>query len=277
VTVVHSVALARQQPGGATLDVTQWSNAFVTEGGDYNLEHAGTSRIYSACQDRERVNKEIRNGAEAHLLADMPPFSSRPFAHRAIVAGQPIDVDVEDWTTITDVSTSPTNVRDIRKIAAKRPARELKTLKLRKGKSFPAATQNIFAVCGRRLYQLRDQGSHVVLDKEVGTLGGLLHVDQFSEFNNSFRYQPQQQPFSPFPPRDPKPADILAEMFYPLLARCLELNDQKEVELFVLPPDRIRLVVYAPLPESLQLSSPQFNRQNGFVLYSLDLFEPETR
>jgi hypothetical protein len=279
VTVVHTVALARQQPDGATLDVTQWSNAFVTEGGDYNLEHSGTSRIYSACQDRERVNKEIRNGADAHLLADMPPFSSRPFAHRAIVMAQPIDVAVEEWTTISDLSTPApaANVREIRRAAAKRPARELKALKLRKGKSFPVAPQNIYAVCGRRLYQLRDQGTHIALDKEVGMLGAVLHVDQFSEFNNSFKYQPSQQPFGPTPWREPKPVDILAEMFYPLLARCLELNDQKEVEFFVLPTDRIRLLVYAPLPETLHLSNPQFDRQHGFVLYSLDLFEPETQ
>src|SRR5207248_2104431 len=61
VTIVHSVAVARQQPGGSTLDVSQWSNAFVVEGGDYHLEHAGTSRVYSSCQDQERVNGEIRN------------------------------------------------------------------------------------------------------------------------------------------------------------------------------------------------------------------------
>jgi hypothetical protein len=104
-----------------------------------------------------------------------------------------------------------------------------------------------------------------------------LHVDQFSEFNSSFRYQPSQQTFAPTPWREPKNVDILAEMFYPLLARCLEMDDQKEVDFFVLPPDRIRLVVYAPLPETLQLSNPHFDQQHGFVLYSLDLFEPETR
>jgi hypothetical protein len=276
VTIVHSVALARQQPGGATLDVTQWSNAFVVEGGDYNIDHAGTSRIYSTCQDRERVNREIRNGADAHLLADMPPFSSRPFAHRAVVAARPIDVEVEDWGTALDQDTATTTARDFRKAVVSRPARELTRLKLRKGNSFPAQPADLYAVCGRRLYRLRDEGTHVVLEKEAGPLGTLLRVDQFSEFTSLFQRQKGTASFRP-QWRDAKPDEIFEDMFYPLLARCLELDDQKEVELFVLPEDRLRLVVYAPLPENLFVSSPRFQQQNGFVMYSLDLFEPEAR
>jgi hypothetical protein len=276
VTIVHSVAIAKQQPGGATLDVTQWSNAFVTEGGDYNLDHAGTNRIYSACQDRERVNGEIRNGADAHFLADMPPFSSRPFAHRVTVAARPIDVVTEEWATAHDQSTAATTARDLRKVAVDRPARELKKLTLRKGTSFPAAPVDIYAVCGRRLYRLADHGPQIVLEKEVAALGTLLRVDQFSEFTSVFRQTAAPQRFRP-QWREPEPVDVFAEMFYPLLARCLELDDQKEVEQFVLPEDRVRLIVYAALPENLRVSNPRFGRQTGFVLYSLDIFAPEAR
>jgi hypothetical protein len=37
------------------------------------------------------------------------------------------------------------------------------------------------------------------------------------------------------------------------------------------------LLVYAPLPESLFTTDPRFSRQDGYVLYSLDVFEPEPR
>lgn len=276
VTIVHSVAIARQQPAGTTLDVTQWSNAFVVEGGDYTLDHPGTSRIYSTCQDQERVNREIRNGADAHLLADMPPFSSRPFAHRAVVGARPIDVEVEEWGTAVDQTPATTTVRDLRRAIDDRPARVLTNLKLKKGKSFPAPPADLYAVCGRRLFRLKDTGTHVVLNDDAGTLGTLLHADQFSEFATMFRRQAVQQPFQS-QWRDPKPQDIFEDMFYPLLARCLELDDQKEVNEFVLPEDRVRLLVYAPLPENLFVTSPKFRRQDGYVLYSLDLFEPESR
>jgi hypothetical protein len=66
-------------------------------------------------------------------------------------------------------------------------------------------------------------------------------------------------------------------MFHVLLTRSLELVDQQEVEHFSLPPDRARLLIYAPLPESLFATDPRFNRQDGYVLYSLDVFEPESR
>ena len=73
VTVVHSLAIARQQPGG-TLDVTQWSNAFVVAGGDDTQSHAGTSRIYSSCQDHEisvRRNSKRRRCASAGRYAPL--------------------------------------------------------------------------------------------------------------------------------------------------------------------------------------------------------------
>jgi hypothetical protein len=66
-------------------------------------------------------------------------------------------------------------------------------------------------------------------------------------------------------------------MFYVLLTRSLELADQKEVDEFSLPPDRARLLIYAHLPENLFVTDPRFSRQNGYVLYCLDVFEPELR
>ncbi|MBI3862042.1 MAG: hypothetical protein HY290_09115 [Planctomycetia bacterium] len=275
VTVIHSVAIARQQPDGGTLDVTQWSNAFVVEGGDFELSHPGTSRIYSSCQDNEPVHGEIRNGADAHFLADIPPFSSRPFAHRALVADRPIDVEVEEWGTIQDTAPAATTVREIQRAVVDRPARALTKFKLRKRKSFPAQPADLYAVCGRRMYRLKDTGTHVELDADVGTLGSLIHVDQFSEFSTSFRRQAIQTNRPQW--RDPEPADKFVEMFYPLCARCFALDSQKEVESFVLPDDRVRLLVYAPLPESLHVKSPKFGRQKGFVLYSLDVFRQDAR
>jgi len=290
VTVVHSLAVARQQPGG-NLDVTQWSNAFVVSGGDYNLAHAGTGRIYSTCQDQEAVRGEIRNGADAHLFADIPPFSSRPFSHRALVPGKPLDVEVEEWTTRQDQSPVTITARDISQAVASRPERALATFKLRKGKNFPTpATEKrvdsanhdlpaepcLYVLYGRSLYRLKENGERLELGTSLGSLGSLLQTDKFTEFG--FSYDPwSSMQFGTRKWRDSSRDEMFSGMFYVLLSRSLELVDQQEVEQFTLPPDRARLLVYAPLPESLFVIDPRFNRQSGYVLYCLDVFEPEKR
>ena len=275
VTVVHSLAIARQQPGGS-LDVTQWSNAFVVAGGDYTLAHAGTSRIYSSCQDQEAVRGEIRNGADAHLLADMPPFSSRPFSHRAIVAAKPIDVEVEEWSTRQDQTPTTITARDISKAIVLRPERVLAGFKLRKGRAFPTPAGDLYVLYGRTLYRLKEDAGRIELVSSVGSLATLLQTDKYTEFGVAF------DPWSSLRPgmvnsREPTREEILDGMFHVLLTRSLELVDQQEVEQFSLPHDRARLLVYAPLPESLFVTDRRFSRQFGHVLYCLDVFEPEPR
>ena len=289
VTVVHSLAIARQQPSG-TLDVTQWSNAFVVSGGNYTLAHAGTSRIYSTCQDQEAVRGEIRNGADAQLLADIPPFSSRPFSHRALVPGKPIDVEVEEWSTRQDQTPVKITARDISQAVASRPERALASFKLRKGKNFPAPAKEVqldsfnrdlppeptlYVLYGRTLHRLKENGDRLELGAGLGSLGSLLQTDRYNEFG--FSYDPWASlQFGRKTSREPTRDETFKGMFYVLLTRSLELVDQQEVEQFSLPPDRARLLVYAPLPESLFVTDPRFNRQSGYVLYCLDVFETGT-
>jgi hypothetical protein len=44
----------------------------------------------------------------------------------------------------------------------------------------------------------------------------------------------------------------------------------------VLPPDRARVFVYAPLPESFRIQDDRLGKQEGYVLYCVDLFAPES-
>ncbi|MBS0264860.1 MAG: hypothetical protein JSS02_23190 [Planctomycetes bacterium] len=278
VTVIHSVAIARQQPDGSTLDVTQWSNAFAVDGGDYTINHPGSGRIYSTCQIDEKVNGEIRNGADAHLIVDMPPFSSRPFAHRSILPGRPLDVTVADFQTAADQSSViSTTTRDLETALTPRPARALTALKLQKGSEFATNFTDLYAVCGRRLYKLADRGSTIELVKEEGPLHAIIQVDRFYEESKMFqksRTTPSMFGRNSF---DEKPADVWKDTFYALLARSLDLKDGNEVQLFVLPPDRIRLLGYAPMPANMQAVSTQFGQQVGYTLYSLDIFPAETK
>ena len=80
---------------------------------------------------------------------------------------------------------------------------------------------------------------------------------------------------------DRPPEQVFRTMLQPLIARHLGLNSQQEVEDFSFPDDRVRLFVYATLPEQLQVryavdeDAPITGRQQGRVLYCIDLFDPE--
>ena len=74
----------------------------------------------------------------------------------------------------------------------------------------------------------------------------------------------------------PEARSTAAAAFLPV-ARGARLADQVEVDDFSLPPDRVRLLIYAPLPATMFVKDQRFTRQDGCVLYSLDVFEPESR
>ena len=273
-TVVHSLAIARQMPGGI-FDVTQWSNAFAVNGGDYSFTHDGAGRIYSSCQEFEMVRGEIRNEPEAHFLADMPPYSSRAFSHRGQVPGAPIELEVLDWQMVQDQTPAAITVRNATRTPVFRNARALSKLTLRKVRNFPAEYQNLYVLCGRKLYGLKETADRLELSSEVGSLSARIRTADYSEFGSLFNRQAWQT--RNYRPREPTQADVFEALFNPLLTRSLELADQVEVDEFSLPSDRVRLLIYAPLPESMFVKDQRFATQDGCVLYSVDVFEPESR
>ncbi|QDU78783.1 hypothetical protein Pla110_04870 [Polystyrenella longa] len=82
-TQINSIAVARVLPHNE-LDVTQYSNAFVTSGDQYRLEHKGNGVIYTTASDEDVLGK-VQLGPQANFIVDIPPFSSRPFMHRTLI------------------------------------------------------------------------------------------------------------------------------------------------------------------------------------------------
>jgi hypothetical protein len=272
-TVVHSVAVARQ-PAAGLFDVTEWSNAFVVNAGDYSFTHDGAGRIYSSCQDYEMVPGEIRNGADAHFLADMPPYSSRAFSHRSLIQREPIEVEIENLTAIQAQLPQRVSARNAARTGAFQVDRALSKLTLRKGSHFPTEYLELYALFGRRLYRLKEMADRLELSSEAGTLASLLTNDQFYEFgalNTRAPWQPPQLGSS-----EPTAKQVFRSLFNPLVARSLNLADRNDVEQFVLPFDRVRLLIYAPLPADCRARDERFGVQDGYVLYSLDVFESES-
>lgn len=283
-TAAHTIALARALEGGR-YDVSGWTDAFAVSGGDYMFTHEGVGRIYSTCQDQEAVRGVIRYGTLAGLTADLPPFSSRTFGYRAIASGPAISASVETIETAQQMRQEHITLRDFTNVATpSRAERILQRLVLAKGPGFPTEYRQVYAVYGRYVYLLAEKSNKLELRTEVGSIVSFLKLDQNSTLNAFY------DPWEHF---EGTPDELFGALSAPLVARSLDLRSQKEAVEFRLPEDRLRLLVYAPLPVEFQLrggglrggglglvaatadTAPKnevFPGQDGYVLYSVDVF-----
>lgn len=291
-TSVHAVAIARVM-GDGRCDVSQWSNAFVVDGGDYELAHAGTGRIYSTCQDQEAVRREITNGPEAGFLADMPPFSSRTFGHRVLLqriptggasvppveeapADAPADeaapapLRVTEWRTqlVTRPPETMVGADNVARTLRARPEPVIEHVTLVKGADFPVEYQDVHAIFGRRVYSVTESAGRFELksESEVGTLLSFLRPEQHALMDY----------FEDWSNLEGTPDEIFHGLYRPLLARACGVNSLRDARKFALPANRLRLVVYSPMPPEFFVKNERFSGQRGFVLYCFDVTPPDS-
>ena len=251
-TAVHSVAIARPLSGGA-YDVIQWSNAFVTRGDKYRITHDGTGRLYSTCDQAEAVSGIIDNGLEGVFVADIPPYSSRTFAHRVKIKARPIQLKVETWQA----------------------GENLEQLVVSVAGNFPNSPIKVDAMYRDQMYIMTVRPDSAQPAKQVlklvspsGPISTNLRIDQYNAY---------QSRLNPWQAEDTRAAEQrFRELLNPLLLASLQVTTQKELEKFALPDDRVRLFVYAKMPDNFFARSQpdRFGKQDGYVLYCLDVFKP---
>ncbi|MDZ4687377.1 MAG: hypothetical protein SH850_20085, partial [Planctomycetaceae bacterium] len=246
-TAVHSVAIARPLPDGQ-LDVTQWSNAFVTTGGDYDIRHDATGPIYSTCNTNEAVNGVIRNGAEGQFLADIPPFSSREFAHRMRIAAPSPQLSVESFQVEGD---------------------QLRTLSLKITGDLPAQAESFSLLFGNRFYILSRQGDRLELGAGVGTAAGYLRVEQFQDW--------QYTRYGNFGNDDLPVIDQYRQLFSPLISRSLNVSRQSDALALELPRHAVRVFYVTPMTEPFFARNQYLGKQEGWTLYAIDVPLEESR
>ncbi len=248
-------------------DVTGWSNGFVVAGGDYLFTHEGLGRIYSTGQTEEDVRGVIRNGADAGLTTDMPPFSARTLLHRAVVAAPPIQLKVAGIGR--GVESRNVDYIKGKVLATKTESVEvLQSLRITAtGAGLPKRIHRTAAVYGRYFYPLvvksGANADEIVLEMPAPggqSIAALMHVDQ-----GTFA----MQPWGYEQPRDRK--SMFDSMFERGTQRSLGLLMASDAVRFELPTDRVRVLIYCDLPKEFQLKSDQFGSQYGRCMYSLDL------
>ncbi len=243
-TTVHSVAIVSPLPDGQ-LDVAQWSNVFVTGGAIYDIRHKGTGTLYSTCQETEAVNGFIKNGAEALFRVDIPPFSSREFAHRIKAAGALPNVRVERFATENG---------------------GLKELALAVDGTFPK-TDELVVLYRDRFYSLYEQKAEgrLMFRSSVGSVPAYLRVEQ-----NQNNYNPWISS-----QHEETPEQRYQKLFHPLATRSLNIRNVTDANAVRWAPDRVRLMYYADLLPELFVQNTRFTNQKGKALYCIDLPVPE--
>lgn len=246
-TAVHSVAIARGLPGGG-LDVSQWSNVFVTSGADYLLKHEGFGTLYSTTSDTEQVNGIINSGIDGGFMVDIPPFSNREFALRMkLPTGSP-------KVTIDKVDISEGR---------------LKELLLSIDGIQPTETQSMNLFFRGRFFSLFWQNDKLKLASDTGDIRSMLRVESMQGWanNNSYAYQYNKP--------GPKPEERFSLMLTPLLGRSFNVTRNSDVDQIRLPDDIARVFIYSRMPPGFNVQNDRLGAQNGQTLYCLDVPLPE--
>ena len=242
-TAVHTVAIAKPLPDGQ-MDVSSWSNIFVTAGADYEVRHNAFGALYSTCNEHEQVRGEINNGAEAVFKVDIPPFSNRELATRAKIPFEGPKLEVASLKLQDD------RLAEL----------ELDVYGLKR-----ADVEKQYALIGNTFYLLNWQDDKLVLASETGNVEGMLRVQE-KHNQNPYGYRYGYE-FG----NQTKPAERYTQMFDLLLSRSLSVSREKDAQQLRIPPNMIRVFLYAKMPGEFAVQNKRLGNQEGRVLYCITL------
>ena len=243
-TAVNTLAIARPLQGDY-FDVTQWTNAFVIDGADYRISHQGTGRIYSTAQNAEAVPGLIDNGLDGTFDVDIPPYSNCSFKHRSKLKAKRIQLNVETWEA--DAT--------------------LENLVLTTDDSFPENSKQVYALYRDRVYHMSHHDGRLAKATKPQNLRDFLRLNEYNELSNNY-----------YVPWEDEPAtrnELFSRLHHPLIAASLGIFDQSRVSEVSLPDDRVRVFIFALLTGEFFTTGDQFDGNAGYVLYCIDVFNPE--
>lgn len=240
---VRSVAIARQlEPG--LYDVTQWSCLAAVNGDVYAVQHNGTGRLYSTCQEMERVNGRVLLH-EGRFDVDLPPASTRTLLHRMRINGRALGVDIRDMQI---------DERGLARFA----------VSIDPGLSARAA----YAWHLGQIYELQQPTASADWSSTNRGEAGITFLNSFNDYwatANARWYGTYEDE------AERELAKVFDGMQRNLIGNTFGLQSQVRPEDVVLPDDLIRVFVYAPAPQEFNVLGDRFPDQQGFVLYVVDL------
>jgi hypothetical protein len=239
---VRSVAIARQLDSGL-YDVTQWSCLAAVNGDLYSVQHGGSGRLYSSCQELEPVNGQVLFG-EGRFDVDLPPASTRTLLHRMRIDGPELGVQIRDVQI---------DERGLSRFAASVSPR--------------LEARAAYVWHKGQIYELQQLAATNEWSSTNRGEAGITFLNSFTDY-----WATANARWAGLEDEDQRELDqVFQGMLRNLIGNSFNLDSQVRPEDVILPDDRVRVFVYAPAPDEFNVLGDRFPDQRGFVLYILDL------
>lgn len=250
-TSLHTLAVARAE------DATHWSSLeyrtlFVTSGDLYTLDDKDRQTLLASGAADERVDAVMTSGNSASFVARIPPFSSQSMIFRRRLT-------MDDWNlTIANVEQS---------------GPELTALTLSFNEKFPLHKDNkYFVIHGKRIHTLKADDA----TKQLTYAGSASLLTTFctpvQEFDDGIRIVTPGRTGGPVDPDEAN--DPVAECFQKsllkLVARSAADDFYADLKRFELPEGRVRILIYAPVPTTQDMTVSADVKREGRILYVRD-------
>lgn len=245
-TNLQTLALARAE-GDRTWNVFEWGGLFVTAGDRYTIAVDDQQAMLATGDTLNQQDAVISTGREAQMNVRVPPFSSQTFVSRRRLS-------TEDWQVQIQAFEMGTG--------------GLINLQIKAGDQLPRSEKTRYLVLvGRDVWEMS-------LDDQTGTLKQLGQRRSLALLTQPAYTQGYSNPWVP-QRRGPEVDEL--DAFYdeslPLLVQRSLIDDLVNQPLrFKLPSDRIRLMIYTEIPESMSVQLSAAAKRSGRILFVKDLF-----
>lgn len=252
-TTMQTLAIARAEDD-RNWSILQWNAFFVTSGDDYSAAAADQQTMFATSDSAEQSGATIVAGNQGQIAMRIPPFSSQTFVSRRRFSAS-------DWgLKLGEVRTT---------------ASSLEQLIIEVGADFPVGDDvEYFVLHSRNVYSMTYNSQR----KSLEQLGRKRPLAAFCRpiFDNQL-----MSPARTFQGASQQTSRTEQQKFFdeslPSLAQRSLFDDLvHSPRRFVLPPDRIRLFVYAPMPEEFELQLTAAAKRTGRILFVKDIsLQPE--
>ncbi len=244
-TSIHTLSVARAE------DETHWSSIeystlFVTSGDRYATEETDRQTLMASGATSERVDAVMTSGNSASFISRIPPFSSQSILCRRRVT-------TDNWNlAISEIAQS---------------GEDLSQLTMTFNDKFPLGDKiKYFVMHGKYIYTaivIKEKNQLAIANNRT-----LLRTFCWPTEEIDFRTTMRPQISNP----NPDPIQECFEKSLPrLVARSFSEDFVNDLSRFQLPADKVRLLIYSPIPESLQLSVDTDVKRDGRILFVRDI------
>lgn len=250
-TTINSLVIATPLEGDQ-YDLKCWVNAFVTSGSEYEFSSTGNGIIFTTAQEAEKVRGAIYNGLDGIFFSDIPPFSSRRFMYRIKAPYKDQNINVIDYE-IDENS-------------------QLTSLLIEARSALPDNISKTQVIYDRKIYDLRQSEEDgrtywVLSNSRIALTDWNTKLTPDSVYARRYGYRNEEMDTT----------RLYNNLYENMVMNHLNLHRPSEINQYQGERARIKLFLYAEIPEELKIKTNVQGVQQGRILFAYDLPLPEKK